>query len=68
MRRRRKLNLPKGAELVGNGPESTVFCWHGKMYRFAQGRRGGTIYVAHALVSGIIMKAFWRREARRRLR
>lgn len=65
-----KLNLPPGAELLGNGPQSTVFWWRGQTYRFAQGRRGGTILRAHGFNGcfGLVARAFWQRRRRRHAR
>jgi len=62
----KKPNLPQGADYyLSNGPNSTVFLWRGLTYRFAQGRRGGTIYRAHPCVAGIIYRAAMRRRTRR---
>lgn len=60
-----KPNLPPGAEYLSNGPVSTVFLWHGKTYRFAQGQRGGIILRARPCVAGLVYDAAMRRRARR---
>lgn len=63
---RRKPRLPPGATYVGNGPVSTLFEWHDKMYRFAQGRRGGTIHRAYPICGkSIIFRAYWHRYTKR---
>lgn len=61
----RKPNLPPGAEYLSNGPVSTVFLWHGRTYRFAQGSRGGTILRAHPCVRGLVAEAAKRRRIKR---
>lgn len=65
MKRPKKPRLAAGAAYLGNGPASTLFEWNGVMYRFAQNKRGGTIYRAHPCVAGLVAEQAMRRRRKR---